>query len=177
MRTLTLFIAMSLDGFIADKNGGVNWLGGQDPVGEDMRTYEAFIQDIDTVVMGWNTYRQLKEELAPDEWPYADRLTYVFTHRDLPLRENIRFVNESGIALIRAWKAGPGRGIWLCGGAQLARQLLRENLIDVLHINLIPTLLGSGIRLFGELEEEIPLQLLRTQSYNGITDLVYTRRA
>lgn len=176
MRTVTLFIAMSLDGFVADKSGGIGWLGGENPAGEDMAAYNEFIQDIDTVVMGWNTYQQITGALMSEAWPYEGMTTYVLTHRELPDKAEICFVHGDSGALIRQLKAQSGRGIWICGGAELAQQLLREDLIDVLHINLIPTILGGGIRLFGPLAQERPLRLLKTQSYNGISDVVYTCR-
>ena len=70
MRKIILFIAMSLDGYIADVNGGVGWLGGEKSGENDMASYAEFIRDIDTVIMGANTYEQLVTELSPDEWMY-----------------------------------------------------------------------------------------------------------
>ena len=176
MRKVTLFIAISLDGYIADRSGGVDWLGGQEEQGGDMDTYAEFIQGIDTVIMGWNTYHQLVTELSPAEWVYPDQTTYVVTHRKLPSSENIRFVSEDPAGLVRRLREEPGRGIWICGGAAIAQQLMEAELIDVWHISIIPTLLGGGIRLFGESQEERKLRLVKTQSYNGITDLIFERR-
>ena len=68
MRKISLFIAMSLDGYIADREGSVDWLRGQDNDGEDMDTYSKFAESIDTVIMGWNTYHQITTELSPEEW-------------------------------------------------------------------------------------------------------------
>ncbi len=71
MRQVILYIAMSLDGYIADMHGGVGWL----PAVEDAPaadSYDAFVRSVDTVVMGWNTYRQLVTELSPGTWVYAD---------------------------------------------------------------------------------------------------------
>ncbi|WP_328284341.1 dihydrofolate reductase family protein [Amedibacillus dolichus] len=69
-----------------------------------------------------------------------------------------------------------GKGIWICSGANLIQQLVKEDIIDCYYITVIPTILGSGIRLFGETDHEIKLKLLKTQSYNGMTDLIYTKR-
>lgn len=176
MRRVTLFIAMSLDGYIADRAGGIGWLGGEDPSENDMRTYDAFIRDIDTVVMGWNTYSQLTGELSPGEWPYAGMTVYVMTHRNQPRDANVEFVSADLCDFIRARRAEPGKGIWICGGAQIAQPLLRADLIDALHLNVMPVILGDGIRLFARSERALPLHLLKTESYNGITDLIYTRR-
>ena len=76
MRKISLFIAMSLDGYIADSKGSVEWLQGQGD-GEDIDTYSEFIKDIDTILMGWNTYHQIVTELSPNEWIYRDFITYV----------------------------------------------------------------------------------------------------
>ena len=69
-----------------------------------------------------------------------------------------------------------GKGIWICGGANLIQQLIREDIIDYYYITVIPIILGAGIRLFEKTDHEIELKLLKTQSYNGMTDLVYTKR-
>ena len=73
-------------------------------------------------------------------------------------------------------KAENGKNIWICGGANIVQQLINQNIIDNYYITVIPTLLGSGIRLFEHIEHEILLKLLHTQSYHGMSDLVYTRR-
>lgn len=176
MRNVTLFIAMSLDGYIADADGRVDWLQGERPGEDDMIGYQAFVKDIDTVLMGWNTYRQVTEELSLEAWPYAELTSYVFTHRTLPSTDAIRFVSEDTCALVRRLRGEPGRGIWLCGGPKIIWPLLRENLIDRFHISVIPTILGGGLPLFDTLDRARPLRLVKTEHYNGIVDLVYERR-
>lgn len=176
MRECVLFIAMSLDGYIADGRGGVDWLHGQGSDSENIDVYSEFIKDVDTVLMGWNPYYQITAELSPTKWIYADFMTYVFTHNETRSTENIRFTNEAPAELLKKLKSDNGKNIWICGGANLVKQLMQDDLIDRYYISVIPTLLGSGIRLFGNAEKEIKLRLLKTQTYNGITDLVYTRR-
>ena len=176
MRRVTLFIAMSLDGYIADKGGGVDWLNGQEEDGENMDTYSEFIKTIDTIIMGWNTYHQVITELSPEEWVYPEQISYVITHREIPSTERIHFTSESPCDLVKRLREEEGNGIWICGGASIVRQLMETDLIDTLHISVIPTLLGDGVRLFGPLEKEQKLRLVKTQSYNGITDLVYEKR-
>ena len=176
MRKVTLFIAMSLDGYIADKDGGVDWLNGQEEDGENMDTYSEFIKTIDTIIMGWNTYHQVITELSPEEWVYPEQISYVITHREIPSTERIHFTSESPCDLVKRLREEEGNGIWICGGASIVRQLMETDLIDTLHISVIPTLLVDGVRLFGPLEKEQKLRLVKTQSYNGITDLVYEKR-
>lgn len=176
MRKVSLYIAMSLDGYIADRNGSVDWLNGQDGDTENIDTYSTFVKDMDTVIMGWNTYHQITTELSPNEWVYAQLTTYVVTHRALPSAGSCKFVREDPCRLVEKLRQEPGKGIWVCGGAGIIHPLVRAGLIDEYYISVIPTLLGSGIRLWGQTEGEIKLKLIRTQTYNGITELVYTRR-
>ena len=175
-RNTVLFIAMSLDGYIADANGGVDWLEGQNPEDGDGNSYDNFIREIDTVVMGWNTYRQIATELSPQQWVYEGLTSYVLTHRKIEKMDGIIFTDESPCGLIQRLRRKPGKDIWICGGASTAGQLMKEGMIDRYHISMIPTLLGSGIRLFDSLKGQTKLKLVRSQVYNGIAELVYERR-
>ncbi len=176
MRKTSLFIAMSLDGYIADRKGGVDWLKGQGNDRENIDVYSEFVKNIDTILMGWNTYHQIVTELSPKAWVYKDFTTYVITHKEQASSEKIRFVPMDPVSLIKGLKEKSGKDIWICGGANLVQQLVNEDFIDIYYITVVPTLLGTGIRLFENAEREIPLRLLHTQSYNGMTDLIYTRR-
>lgn len=176
MRKTVLFIAMSLDGCIADQNGGVGWLHGQGSDSENADTYSEFVKEIDTVLMGWYTYHQVVTELSPDQWIYGGLLTYVFTHRQASSIENICFTEESPADLVKKLKNQDGKDIWICGGADLAGQLMRADLIDRYYISVIPTILGKGIRLFEEMEKERQLTLIGTRNYNGIVELIYEKR-
>lgn len=176
MRKITLFIAMSLDGYIADKQGKVDWLEGQGENADGVDSYSAFIKEVDTVIMGWNTYHQIVTELSPDEWVYHGLTAYVITHRKQNSSEEIRFTAEDPITLVKKLKSEKGKDIWICGGADVISQLVKKDMIDCYYITVIPTILGSGIRLFENSEKEIKLRLLKSQSYNGMTDLVYVRR-
>ena len=80
------------------------------------------------------------------------------------------------VYLVERLKQEKGKNIWICGGANLVQQLINRDLIDYYYITLIPTLLGNGIRLFDNGENEIKLRLIGTQNYNGMVDLIYDRR-
>lgn len=177
MRKVILFIAMSLDGYIADSEGKVNWLDGQGDDEEMVDTYSEFVKQVATVIMGWKTYHQVVTELSPEEWVYADLKSYVITHREIPSTDQIIFTHNSPCKLVEELKHEEGKkDIWICGGAEIVQQLMNKDLIDFYYISVIPTLLGRGIRLFDHMEKEIPLRLVKAQNYNGITDLVYERR-
>ena len=176
MRRVVLFIAMSLDGYIADMNGSVDWLNGQCNEVENEDTYSQFAKGIDTVVLGWTTYYQVVTELSPSEWVYSDFISYVITHKEQASTDNIRFVHESPSNLVRRLKEKDGKDIWICGGASIVQQLMQDGLIDKFYISIIPTILGSGVRLFGPLDVELKLKLMETRNYNGITEVVYEKR-
>lgn len=171
MRNTVLYIAMSLDGFIADENGKVDWL----ELESDVDTYSTFIKNVDTVLMGWNTYNQVVNELSTI-WPYEDLMSYVFTHRECNATDNIQFINKNVEELIRQLKVTNGKDIWICGGANLVSQCVKENLIDEYYITILPILLGKGIRLFGNEYNQIPLKLKRMTSYHNVIEMVYEKR-
>ena len=176
MRKISLFIAMSLDGYIADSQGSVDWLTGHGNNEENIDSYVDFSKNIDTILMGWNTYHQIVTELSSDKWVYDSFTTYVFTHKKIPSSEKICFTCEHPSALVKDLLKENGKDSWICGGANLIQQLVKDNLIDRYYITVIPTLLGSGIRLFEGNAHEIKLKLIRTQTYNGMTDLIYEKR-
>lgn len=176
MRKVVLYIAKSLDGYIADSNGGVTWLTGQDEENTDPGSYPEFIKTVDTVILGYKTYHQVTTELSPDTWVYAGMKSYVVTSRKIESTDEIIFTNENLVDLISSLKNKEGKDIWICGGASIANQLLELNLIDEFHISIIPTILGNGIRLFEEHNKEVKLELINTRNYNGIVDLQYKCR-
>lgn len=151
------------------------WATGQ----ADLEKWNQSLQEhysIDTVVMGWNTYHQIVTELSPEDWVYDDFTTYVVTHKQKKSSDKIHFVNKNPVELIKELRKENGNGIWICGGANLIQQLVRADIIDCYYITVIPTILGSGIRLFEKADHEIKLRLLKTQSYNGMMDLIYAKR-
>ena len=122
MKKISLFIAMSLDGYIADSKGSVEWLTGQGNDEDNIDSYSEFVKDIDTVVMGWYTYHQIVTELSPNEWVYNDFTTYVVTHNQKTSSDKINFTNESSVDLVKKLREESGKDIWICGGATLIQQ-------------------------------------------------------
>ncbi|WP_137601681.1 dihydrofolate reductase family protein [Paucilactobacillus nenjiangensis] len=175
MRKTILFIALSLDGYIADANGGVDWLGGQEAGYTGDYGYSEFLKEIDTVIMGYTTYHQLTTELAPDNWPYPNYDTFVLTHQPHPEQARIFFKGQAVTDLIQELRQQPGEAIWISGGANVVNQLVEADLIDEFHLSIIPTIIGQGVRLFNQ-PTTIPLKLISTSSDNGVIDCVYRRR-
>lgn len=170
---ITLYIATSVDGFIAAEDGGVGWLDefqSESDEGDD-GGYEAFFEDVDALVMGARTYEQV---LSFGEWPYEDRPTYVLTHsEDSPDIDNVEFVDDEVNTLSDRLRGLHDR-IWLVGGAQVAQSFLREGKIDELRLSLVPLLLGDGIRLFGETGTRERLELVSNTAHDdGIVEVHY----
>lgn len=176
MRQIILYIAVSLDGYVADSQSSVNWMKGDGSDPNASGSYTEFYSGIDTVILGWNTYHQIVTELSPKHWPYERCQSYVLTHRELEDQENIHFEKQNLEKLIKELKSQHGKNIWICGGASIVQQLIKLHLIDRFCISVIPTILGNGIRLFPILEKAENLKLIKTESYNGIVDLVYEKR-
>ncbi len=177
MREIVLYIAISLDGYVADSKGGVAWLNGDGSKPENMGTYGDLMNSIDTVVMGYSTYNQIITELSPDTWVYAGLQSYVFTHRDIESNSDEIVITSQPIEeLLALLKQESGKNIWICGGASIANQVIKSGLVDRYHIAIIPTILGDGIRLFENYDSELQLKLVDTVKYNGIVECVYTPR-
>jgi dihydrofolate reductase len=173
MRKVVIDIAISLDGFIADKKGSVSWLGGDGSDSANPGSYPDFIKEVDTILLGYTTYHQIVSELSPEAWPYEGQQAYVLTHRPLPNRPGITFVHDEVGSLLTRLKKENGKTIWICGGANLIQQAFRSKSVDELIVNVMPILLGEGIPLFSRKEESQKLRLISTKSYNGIVDLDY----
>lgn len=177
MKNVILYIAVSLDGYIADKNGAVDWIKGHDETEESEDTFNHFFSTVDTVIMGKRTYDQIVTELSPDQWPYYGATTIVVTHQGgLNDTEHIYFRNTDVCQLVEEMKSKSGRNIWICGGADIVGQLIAKDLIDIYHLAIIPVILGNGIRLFDTRFPKIELKLTATKKYNGIIEVVYNKR-
>lgn len=147
-RKVILYISQSLDGFIADSKGNVDWILGNNKEYLSDYGYETFIKDIDTVILGYNTYSQIRNELSPDNWVYKDLKSYVLTSKEIKDTSNIRYVNMNIKELINKLQKEEGKNVWICGGANLVNQCVKEDLIDEYQITTVPLILGNRIRLF-----------------------------
>ena len=168
---VSVYIATSLDGFIARKNGDIDWLSGGEG-GEDYG-YAEFMSTVDVIVMGRNTYEKV---LSFGGWPYQKKVI-VLTSRDLPvpadLPDKIERLHLSPGELIGELQSRDIRQIYLDGGVTLQR-FLRAGLVDEMTITTIPVLIGEGLPLFGALDRDVRVELLRSQSFkNGFVQNKY----
>lgn len=173
---LILYISMSLDGYIAEKDGSVRFLDELLGPAPDLG-YDEFYQSLQAVIIGGKTYRQIKTELSPDKWPYEGMPCYVCTRQQLPDDPNVQFTSlppgRQVLDLIAQKHAG---NIWLLGGGETVRCFMRENLIDQYYIYVIPTILGDGIPLFPAGFPKADLKLESCKSAGEIVELVYRKR-
>ena len=165
MRKIILFIASSMDGYIAKNNGSVDWL----PV-NCLSGYDDFYKSIDTVIMGKKTYDQV---LTFGAYPYKDKKSYVLTHNDTPNNdENVQLVNNVE-KLTKTLFTGTGSNVWLVGGAEIIATFMNLGLIDETILSIIPVVLGSGISLFTNIQKETKFQLIKTTEYDELVELHY----
>lgn len=175
-RKVILYISQSLDGFIADRKGNVDWILGNNENYDSDYGYENFIKDVDTVILGANTYKQIKNELSPDKWVYENLQSYVLTNEIIEDTTNIKYVNMKIKELINRLQKEHGKNIWICGGANLVNQCVKEDLIDEYQITTVPIILGNGFRLFEANNKNIKLELKDTKEENGLILGIYAKR-
>lgn len=174
MKKIILYIAASIDGRIAEPDGGIEWLS-EFPITEEMNYgYKEFMDSIDTIIMGGRSWRELSNMDAMGA--YADKAVYVVSRHDWGEKENIRFITENVIEHITTLRSEPGKDIWLFGGGELIAMLLAADLVDEMQIAYIPSILGKGIPLFPEQPKESKWVLESSKLYNsGILKVDYKK--
>ena len=172
-RKVILYIAMSLDGYIATKDNSIDFLSMVEKAGEDYG-YNDFVKSVDTVIIGRKTYDKVIE--MGYEYPHTDKVVYVMTRNSNHSNGKIQFYSGHLKQLIEGLKKQPGLNIYCDGGAEIANELMKDNLIDEFVISLIPILLGDGVRLFKDGRPELKLKLESTKQFEtGLSQLHYKR--
>jgi dihydrofolate reductase len=177
---ITIHMAASLDGFIARRDGSVDWLETSDRFegGEVMapESVAEFLRTIDCYVMGSRTYETALEfEARGLGWPYGEKPTFVLTHRALrKARSNVEFYAGDLRRLVEERLRPNFRGIWFVGGGAVSGECLRRGLADELRYSILPILIGDGIAFFERLDRDVPLHLLEVKAYqSGMLALRY----
>lgn len=165
-----VFVAASLDGFIARPDGGLDWLEPMQVPGED-HGFQAFFGAVDALAIGRKTYDFARGLPA---WPYAGKRVVVLTHRPAPPRADETFFAGTPEALSALLEAEGARRVYLDGGAAVSA-FLAAGLVDELTVSIVPVVLGDGIRLFqGPLpERRLVLQEARPHAGTGLVQLRY----
>lgn len=175
MRKVKLFIALSLDGYIAGPDDDLSFLSRFE--GEDFGHAE-FSASVDTYIVGRRTYEVVMN--IAGHFPAADEYEhcYVVARQGLPDQPGIVFYKGDVVDLARELKAKPGKDIYCDGGAQVIKALMKEQLVDEFTLFLMPVFLGEGIRLFPGGIPETMLELIDMQAYgNGAVRLRYQLKA
>jgi dihydrofolate reductase len=180
---VTIHMVASLDGFVARKDGRVDWLETSDKFagGETMDpgTVEAFLKTIDCYVMGSRTYETaLRFENQGLGWAYGDKPTFVLTTRELPRnRETVEFHAGDLAQFVNGRLRPKFRSIWVVGGGAVSAECLRLGIADEVRYSILPILIGDGIPFFGNLGRDVALHLAEVKAYkNGMVGLRYEVR-
>lgn len=177
MRRIILYIATSIDGYIATPDGGVEWLEEIPNPNKTDHGYNALLDSIDTVLMGGRTYHEIIGFGV--QWPYKNKVTYVVSRRysNVTPNENVRFITEDIVSKISELKNEAGKDVWLVGGGELTTILLNANLIDEMQLCVAPIILGQGIPLFPNKPKESLWTLKDNKTYDtGMIIATYTRK-
>lgn len=168
-RKVRLFISMSLDGFIARKDGSVDWILSDQDYG-----YTRFYEEIDTVLMGRHTWEQLK---AFGAYPYTGKAGVVFSHAQEDEGDAaVSMVTQPVEEWLTEARQREGGDFWLLGGARLFDACLAGKLVDEIQVCLHPVLLGDGVALFRPLGVQTGLELVESVAYpSGLVRLTYRR--
>jgi dihydrofolate reductase len=180
---VTIHMAASLDGFIARKDGRVDWLETSDEFvgGATMEPgfVEAFLKTIDCYVMGSRTYETALRFAAQGfGWSYGDKPTFVLTSRELPrIRETVELHSGDLAEFVNGRLRPAFRSIWFVGGGVVSGECLRLGLADELRYSVLPILIGDGIPFFEKLGKDVALHLGEVSAYkNGMVELRYEVR-
>lgn len=170
---IVLYIAASLDGYIARKDGAIDWLPMAERDGEDYG-YAAFYESMDAVVAGSRTYEL---GLGFKDWPYPGRKLFVLTRRTLRSdRNDVEFLSDDARLIVSTIEAQGFQRLWLVGGGETVRAFQRAGLIDEYMIATLPIILGEGIPLFPPPGSEQPLELAGARQYpSGLVQARYVR--
>ena len=176
---VTIHMAASLDGFIARKDGRVDWLETSDEFAGgdtlDPGFVDAFLETINCYVMGSRTYETaLRFEAQGLGWAYGDKPTFVLTSRELPrTRDTVEFHSGDLAQFVNGRLRPTFRSIWFVGGGAVSGECLRLGLADEVVYSILPILIGDGIRFFEKLDSDIALHLAEVKAYkSGMVELV-----
>jgi len=175
MRKLSLFIASSLDGYIAKPNDDLSFLKLVEKEGEDYG-YAEFTANIDTILLGRKTYDYVLKEIGTSHYDNGQREVYVITRTARPGVGRTTFYKGNLTELVQRLKSEPGKNIYCDGGAEIVNELLKCDLIDEMIISVVPILLGNGTRLFKDNRPGQLLELVSAKTFeSGLTQLHYKR--
>ena len=170
---VTIHMVASLDGFIARRDGSVDWLEVNDHFENgdslDPEFVEEVLNSIDCYVMGSRTYETaLDFEAKGLGWVYGDKPTVVLTSRDLPkTRDTVEFYSGDLAELVNGRLKPTFRSVWFVGGGAVSGECLRLGLADEVRYSIMPILIGDGISFFEGLDKDVALHLVEVKAYES----------
>ena len=173
MRKIVFYGAISLDGFLADEQDNLQWLFDTDLAG--ISTYEAFEENIDTVVMGRVTYEETTKMLEEEPF-YLGKEKIIFSRTKNEELDEGYFTAENPVQVLQELQKNEGKDIWIVGGGGLFSELIEADLIDEYWIQIAPVLLGKGKRLFEEGNYRQRLKFVETTQMGELTELHFKRK-
>jgi dihydrofolate reductase len=171
---IVLCIAASLDGYIADSRGKVDFLFEKKRVEPD-DGYTRFYEGLDMILFGDAAFRQITGEISPGKWPYADKQCYVFSHHGAGELPGVHFTSREPREFAAEFCHGAGKTAWLFGGRRLIRSFMEEDLIDRYWIYILPLILGAGVPLFSPREARLPLRFRSLGKRDDMVKICYDR--
>ncbi|WMJ87547.1 dihydrofolate reductase family protein [Anaerocolumna sp. MB42-C2] len=169
-RKIVLYIAMSLDGYIAAKDDNLEWLFKTEGDGDN--GYAEFYDTIDAIILGRRTYDWILDHEG-DNFPYKNKQCYVFSKTKQGKDKNVEYINVNITEFVKNLKQTDGKDIWIVGGGELLHDFIEQGLVDEWIITIAPTIIGDGIPLFKKLDFETRLVLKGIRRVNQFTELHY----
>ncbi|WP_417610827.1 dihydrofolate reductase family protein [Owenweeksia hongkongensis] len=174
MRKISLYIAASLDGYIAKPDGDIKWLVDFPNPEKDDFGYNHFIKEVETTLMGGATFRQIADF---EEWPYPDKENFVLTRQKGEESSLVTFVTSDVVDFVKELRKKKGGLIWLIGGGSINTIFMQNDLVDEIILTVVPIVLGDGIPLFAKGDLNKTLKLQKTEAFsNGMVQLTYSKQ-
>ncbi|MED4056079.1 dihydrofolate reductase family protein (plasmid) [Niallia taxi] len=169
-RKLVVYIAQSLDGYIATKDDSLEWLFQVE--GEGDNGYSKFYDTVDTILIGKRTYDWIMEQ-EKGEFPYKGKECYVFSRTPKAATDHVQFVQGDIVSFMQDLKSKQGKNIWMVGGGNILHPFLAQGLVDELIVTIAPAVIGDGIPLFKAGDYKLNLHLKSANTFNQFVELQY----
>lgn len=174
MRKIVFYGAVSLDGYLADAQQSLTWLDQVNPGDIMAKSYEPFINRVDTMIWGRNSFDYVIKNIP--EFPYPNQQHFLFTSRPVEPLANLQVANTTPTQLVSKLVSKPGDYIWIVGGGGIVTELIESELVDELIIQIAPVLLGTGYKLFQDLTKPINYELKTVKQFGQFAEMTYTKK-
>lgn len=175
MRSAVFYGAISLDGYLADRDQQIDWLEKFEVPDAINQAYTDFVATIDTLIIGRNSFDYVASQFA--EYPYPELMNYVYTSRPLPQASTqIQVPTQTPTELVKSLKNQPGQDLWIVGGGRIVTELIANQQLDKMIIQVAPILLGGGYRLFEALDQQTQFELVSVVKMGQYTEMTLVKK-